>query len=531
MSQTLIADIADALMPIPGDETNQGLYYLAAYRWLTAVGSPYVVIDEGSDRFENCKMISATLAEHIQNVRDLIQHARAIGLVSKAEDPYTEVARLARAVNHRQFSKIIITDVSTSARILNEASDMARLVALELAGELELDRDVGSTSQLSSIEFFYGGYASDEAKQLLLQNFIDVDAATAAAAEQELAALDFSRRRPQVLFTIEGPDESRPNCVLCWAAMPDATSFEVTRLDNIDGSSTSFKVSSADVVVAGTEIENHVRDTALTFYPQLSIDKVRAYHDRGIARNRLYSYSVIAYQKLRPGNAQLFNVPTTVVTLSTSALADIERLMMKEQGTSKVTGSPYPSLSLKLYGKRSYDWLIAACTLQAAVGRDDDYSHLKQISYVGSDLDALAAVAAAGHLLVPTDPQGLIDSIGQSVGNYGVSQTIKHCFESAGVLLVDSSESDSDSSFLIGLLSAIDPVTATVKLADLYAAATSPVTGGQLIDTDEVIADSLLQDAVEFPDPDQVLDMTTVDGIGTAISLIRTALDKVPRRG
>ncbi len=535
--QLLVNDLSSAMAPIPGDRNGQLSYYAACQRWLDAIGNSYFVIDEAPDALTNAQWISNFLFGHISDVARLIEHATASGLVSKG-NPYSYVSGLRRPPQFAQFPAV--ADDDRSAELIDSGRELARLVQLEQSGQLSLDRDLGLSSQLSSLEFFYGGHASEEARQLLMQTFVDAEVAKRRDALQAVQALDFSRRAPRVLFSLEGPPTGKPSVVLCWLAMPDATSFSVRRVDLLDGAYRDVTLTPGEARLAGSPVEEHVRVAGLSFYPTVGVGDACAFHDTDVDRDRLYSYTVRATQRVRPGNVSLFGGPSSPVALSPAGQVDLRALIVDEVTRLGLPASfadhvsPYPSLSRKLFGTEDYDWLIASTTLKAAQDRGEGYQSLRSLSYVGATADTALAAAADGRLLAPADPAAVMAALGSAVGSYGVSQVLKHCLESAGLLLLDSGDPTGES-FVGRLVRIVDPVTATVRPADLYKAVTAPLsTGGFGAPVQEVSntsADTILQGALTLPAGDGLLDLTTADGIGAAIRTVRWALDFSRRRG
>jgi hypothetical protein len=456
--------------------------------------------------------------------------------------------------NRRLFDPLGITPAEDS-ELLVAATDLIRVAIARDTGKLSF-QDHLPAAQLASFEVSLDGISKQTGDPLIdiLGYQPDADFIKRKQALDSLAKLDFSKRKPYLLFTADVITGGRrqSGTMVCWTKMRDASGYSVSKRDVFSG--IDFQASS----VTAAAIQDTTRQLLLTpgfnqvlsFYDWITPDDVVAFVDVSSRPGTLYSYSISGLQSRAPMNSSFFDVPMSALYVSPAQADSIRALIMSDvqglSGSDVDSVSPYPAISQVVYGDPGYGWMLAGCNVLGSKRRGDPDDETRSLSYIGSKASAVLAEAAAGRMFVPNDIGLIHKAIDSGVSSYGISQTILSILDGTGVTLFASKKDDplgfqptqqsleSVSRGLAKILSAIDPQSAVLDpgvlattLSTTSAASqqarysATPVPGSS---TSSVPSEA----ALDLAFGPGVLDLTTYSGISRLMQIIRTVYDFYP---
>lgn len=561
--RSIAQDIADVMLNPPGDEQDSPemqAYAQAGRRAIAFLGVD-VFIDSGTAK-DHAYYLRNVLFELIGKVNSFVSRAKAAGFAPPS-NPYAELAIL--NVGRQLFVPISasatdVSDIVFNVRKFNE------LIAAEEAGELSLEKS--ASAQLSSITFSVDGLeqAGDAASSVM--SFVpDADQIKRQRALDALAALDFTKRTPRVMFTAEyAPDGITRGAIVGWRKIADASGYTVKRHDVMNNEDRVTTLSAADVAASYESVRDYVAERVLSFYGKIDPALVVAFLDRDLLPDTYYVYRVSAYQTVASDKNFIFNVARSPAVLSVGQISSIGDEINRSEGlkTLKLSVddvSPYPAISSKIYGDRRFDWILSALNVLAAVERKETVERIRSFSYLGSSFSFISSEVTKGNFFLPKDMSEVVAKVRAAVVSFGVSQVVTEILDKTGTLFFfgdkDVSSDDrferagtgleSDAGLLAGILAAIDPETATLDPRSLATNIQRPVSlvGGKkaagisapvevsILGESELTTDVISDDSAQFAqfvDETGLIDLTTFEGISAFMQTIRVFFDFNPNR-
>lgn len=423
-------------------------------------------------------------------------------------------------------------------------------------------------AQLAAFEVSVDGISRQSGDPLvdILGYQPDADFIKRKQALESLARLDFSKRKPYLLFTADVVTRGKRDSgtVICWTRMRDASGYIVTKRDVFSGMDFQPAAISNDDVHAMTDAlmgQSEFRQV-LSFYDWVHPGDAVAFLDSSSQPGTLYSYTVSGVQHRAPSTQFIFDVPMSSLYLSPAQAEMVKSIISAD--TSALSSSPtidsvspYPALAKVVYGDPGYGWILAGCNVLAGQRRGDSTDDIRSTSYIGSKASFLLAQAAAGRLFVPTDVGQIHSAIDAGISSFGVSQVVLAVLDGTGVTLFSSQKDDplgfqpthqslqGTTGGLAKILAAVDPESAILDPHVLAATlATHVNSGGQtryspspvlavdprtqvVTAVNRTIAVVTTQ-SLESAFGQGVIDLTTYEGISKLMQLIRTIYDFYP---
>lgn len=461
---------------------------------------------------------------HVIDAIDDVARVRQIGLSSGfvlPDDPFVRMATL--NVNRSLFAPLSMPEADAAA-LISVAKDLVAIAAGYDSGEITFDRS-GFGAKISSFDVSIAGVTKQSGDPLadILGYQPDGDFIKRKRALDALARLDFTKRKPYIVFTADNPT-STVGAILCWQRMRDAAGYRITRADSFDPTMAPRSTMYTNEQAAkSTETlrSNAVFASAISFYDWLKDGDYFAFEDKDFQRDRVYSYVVEAYQLKASSVLKPFDVPTRSLYLSPVQLKALD-----ETGRQ-----PYAMLSAIVYGDERYDWIVAGCNVTNSIRLNDGAA--RRLGFIGATAADIVARAQSGALVVPNDAAAFEKTINDLVMSYGVSQTIISVLDGIGATSFVTGKDDpfgfqpsvqsvqSVTGGLAKILSAIDPSTAIVDPRALSAGLSAG--SGMSIGTNSA------EQRAEIAELDQrLMDLTTFDGISRFMRFIRQLYDVLP---
>lgn len=461
------------------------------------------------------------------------------------------------------------------------------LIKAEAAGQIDLSISEENAAQLSSVRVSMDGYGSNGNVATDLMRFLPNAQELQEAADDELlAAFDFRKRLPKILFTTDyEPDDSGlKGCIVGWKKIADASGYVLHRRSILDNTEAEITIANADIETKYAQISDYVKNWIMTFYDTVDQTQIYAYLDTGVPPDGNFFYTVQAYQVRNDTKDHVFNVDTVATQVSPQNRARIEASLLsfakQDFGSSDPDSiNPWPMISKVLLGDSRFDWILAGVNCRASMNRNDSNTDTRRFSYLGARISHLVQFMDAGTFVMPKNVNDVAKNVSDSITNFGLSQTITEVLHETGVLYFfeGTSPKPADgfnragtlsvktSPFLSAVIAAVDPDAATLDLKvlgnNLPAALANSGFNAQLVDimhlgggagspTPDLLAQST---PVNVPDlstttdqgaqadiqflstlssPDAaVVDLTTFDGISTLVRTIRIFTAEGPNRG
>lgn len=465
------------------------------------------------------------------------------------DDPRPRLAELNRV--RQLFGALRGIEPDEQTALVTAALGIVRVGQAYDSGLITFDRQ-SPAAQLASFDVSVDGISSQSGNALadILGYQPDGDFVKRKRALDALAKLDFSRRKPYLLFTADVIRDGRRSngTIVAWGRMRDASGYNITKRDvfaivdypSINLSNEFLQVSTAELM------RDHEFQQLLGFYDWLNPGDVFAFVDDQTSADTLFSYSINGVQRRAPSSPALFDVPMSALYLSPGQTAQVRSGLAGEVGrTGSIESvSPYPALANVVYGDPGYGWIIAGCNVLAAKRRGDTTEQVRAMSFIGSRAEDLLAAVAAGRIVVPSDAAQVHSAIDASIASYGVSQTILGVLDGVGLtsfspgkddpLGIQSTQESLERATggLAKILSAIDPQTATVDPLILSAALSTQSSigsatryaSGQIRESD-VARSRTSFSAMAGTAP---IDLTTYEGISRLMQLLRAIYDFYP---
>lgn len=512
----------------------------------------------------------------INEVNAFVARAKNAGFVPP-ENPF--VVAMQFNVGRVGFSRPGIPgDVAN--QIVQNIKTYLTLLDAEKTGKLNLNSNAQKAAQLSSARFSLAGFGgSGDAAFDLAKLLPDADEVKAQKAAEALSVFDFTKRVPKVIFTaFYAPDGTPKGVLVGWKKVADASGYVLKRRNIFDGREVQYVVTNEEAISQTARFSEYVKTWILSFYDNVHHDFVFTYMDADCPPHGYFHYRVQAYQLQNEAPGTMFAGETSPVFLSAPMKNQIrQQLEALDPGSGADTISPYPVLAHVLLGDSKYDWLLAAINIRQSINRGDTRTTTRGYSYLAAQLNFLFTQADAGKLVVPKGKNmgGVIQSVNDSIAAFGVNQVLKEILQETGALFhfegkdandnllfrnVDAGHA-SDSGLISTVVAAIDPETATMNLKTL-SSNLPKLLSGEFVASSERLAGGTFQyhrraakgGEVEVPPEfdtttatraedeiqylqklgnlaDGTVDLTTVDGIGTFMRVVRIFSDIGPGRG
>jgi hypothetical protein len=511
--------------------------YFDACRFAAADLKIDLFIDDGLPMIQAAGVIRASVLEMIGSINETLAVGLSRGYLLPSS-PFPDIEQI--NATRRLFDPLTWT---YNAAILkyNAAVELAQIAAKYKAGQITFDRK--PAAQISSYEVSVDGISSQSGDPLadILGYQPDGDFIKRKQALDSLAKLDFSRRKPYLLFTMEGRDGG---IVVCWGRMRDASGYVVSRRDVFNDQDLPEIVKTNGQLVESTKdlLKDDRFYQTLSFYDWTTAQDVWAFVDDAVSSDTLYSYKIAGTQMKAPASPFIFDVPANALFFS-PAIADAAQKALIEEATrfnhDPMTISPYPAISQAVYGDQSYGWVIAGCNLLASVRRGDQVDSVRANSYIGSNADRIFTEARAGRLFIPSDISKVQQNVENAISAYGISQTILSLLDGTGMTHFISGKDDphgiqptqasieGSTSGLARILSVIDPETATLD-PKLITVAARPVTALRGTSFSVQMLNLQTGPSLEEILGEGVIDLTTYAGIARLMQLLRSMYDFYP---
>ena len=528
----------------------------------------------------------------INRVSTFISQAYNQGLVPP-DNPFVVISNL-QAAREAQMRRI-----GNSGGNLNVPTDQADtlvfnigayvdLLTAQAQGKIDLTKTANIAAQINSFTLSMDGYGSGGNPATDLMRFLpSADEVRAQKDLELLAAFDFRKRQPKIVFTADyQPGDELQGMVIGWKKIPDASGYILKRRGVFDNTEKTIQVSNTDLQTAMDHLQDYLNAHVLTFYDTIDATQIWAYLDTSCSPDQYYLYTVQAYQIQNDAKDQLFQVNTQPTTFAAPARqkvqSTLQQLAQQYYGTLATADdiNPWPIISLQLYGNSQFDWILAAVNGRASVNRNDSEGDTRRFSYLGARLSHLLDFMDRGLFVAPKNINDVVKAVTESITNFGVSQTIAEILHETGILYYfEGTEQPrpgglnragtlnvAASPLLSGIIASIDPETATMDLKILgsnlptllnnkgLATDRASVTGLQLgsaggtganvhsapqeinVPDPSVSNDQVTQGDVQYlnqlpPTNNSLVDLTTYDGLSELTRTIRIFADEGPNRG
>jgi hypothetical protein len=479
----------------------------------------------------------------------------------------------------RDYFEPITFDASDADVIISNINAYIELLDAEQEGLIDLEKRVFNAAQVSTANVSLLGYGSSGDTVTDLSKLLpDADSIKRQKIEESLAALDFRKRVPKVLFTADySPSDKLLGSIVGWKRLVDASGYMIKRHDVFSGKDKVWHLSNEDVKANYSSVKDYVKTWVTSFYDDLDDKNVCVLVDRFLEKDSYFFYKVQAYQVQRNVNDSLFNVDTISLRTGGEKARTIYEdvyAMQPDDPFAAEKVSPYPFISQEIFGNTQYDWILAGLNVRASISRKDPIETTRQYSYTDSRLDFLFKRMDDDTFVIPKDMNvaSVIKNINDALATYGVMQVIKDLLQETGVTYYfDGFEHDTDQTFrkvgtvdaddsgiLSTVMAAIDTENMTLDLTSLATNLPS-ILNGTAYSTPQTLSAGTTANAapteLEVPvDPNNSsdplyaetdvqfinnipqidnrhIDLTTFEGISTLIRTIRVYSDLRPNRG
>lgn len=528
--------------------------------------------------------------DFINKVSAFITRALNTGL-QPPDNPFALVATR-QAVREQQIrtagnsADSLFVDPNLANDLVYNIGAYVQLLAAQSSGQLDLGNVTNVSAQINSFTLSLDGYGSNGNVATDLMRFLpSADEVREQKNEELLAAFDFKRRVPKVIFTSDyQPTGDKQGMLVGWKKIPDASGYVVRRRNVFDNTEAEIHLSNSDLTTVMDHVRDYIKAYVTTFYDTVDDTQLWTYLDQSVLPDQYYLYFVKAYQVKNDSKDQVFNVPTNPSSLSavnrgrlTSTLSGLANQYFGTNDPDSI--NPWPLVSLQLYGNSQFDWILAAVNSRASVNRSDSADDTRRFSYLGARISHLLDFMDRGLFVVPKNVNDVVSNVNSSISAFGVSQTIAEILHETGILYyfegTEQKKPDgfnragtldvSVSPLLSGIISVVDPETATMDLGSLgtnlpailnntqFSNDPAEVTGLRLssavsnpnvhatsqevnVPNPDATSSTVSQSDVQYlnqlpPTASSVIDLTTFDGMSALVRTIRIFADEGPHRG
>jgi len=524
----------------------------------TSVGSDLNIqwfIDSGISSAQGANIVRSAILSKFDRADEVILVATANGYLLP-DNPISTLEKLNKT--RRLFDPLNLTNQEDYI-ISQQCIELMKIVLAYDAGTITFNRSYPS-AQLSSFNVSTDGMSPQSGDPLsdILGYQPDADFIKRKRALDSLNKLDFSKRKPYLLFTADViTDGKRKNgTILCWGKMRDASGYNITKRDvfsEIDFD--KLNLANDDLVKTTNDLmsDNNFKQI-LSFYDWVHENDVFAFIDTSTHADTVYSYSISGFQNKAPASQFIFDEQMSALYLSPTQIlniqADIENELSNFNKSDTDSISPYPSIAKVIYGEPAYGWIIAGCNVLGSKRRGDSSSETRTLSYIGCKLSTVMKELASSRMFIPNDINKIHDIVASSISSYGVSQTILSILDGTGITMFTAGKDDplgfqptqesleNATGGLNKILSAIDPQSSTINPQTMLSTLSAHATAGSKFRYNAVPMsqqDSQVAIAVTNQPPSLIdvigntaIDLTTYEGISRLIQLIRSIYDFYP---
>jgi hypothetical protein len=516
------------------------------------------------------------LLQFTEDVSAFATQAKNSGF-SPPDNPFVEIMRL-NSLRKKKDKQINVTE-SDAANIIFNIQVYVDLLEAKDQGAINLDAGVFNSAQLEHITLSYSGLGgSGNNAADLMKMLPDADDLKAKKAHDALAVLNFSRRVPRAIFTAEynpSRDDGSQGILLGWKKIPDAAGYIVKRHSVIANQDVEFDLPNETISKNESYME-YARAYILNFYDNIKPESVCLFLDDNAPEDDFQIYRIQAYQVRKENSTSIIPSNFVAMNLSGQQKLDISNRMKElDPGDIEKLGeetiSPWPVIAEQILGDASLDWVLAASNIRNAIDKNELRTISRKFSYLNAHYKFLLEQSDAGKLVRPVDMSQVRDAISKSISTFGITQTIEALLQETGILYYfDARDSREDTTFdragtldfsnsgIIGtVVSAIDPENATIDLRSLATNLAQVLSDGKLEDyktsinvsvhkfdgskPEEIgmepgaVNDKMAESGMRFVSrldemSDNIVDLTTFDGISKFMRVIRVMSDFGPNR-
>lgn len=523
----LAAQIADSLLPPPGtaEESAEMQKYVIQLNRASAVIIPDIinVVIAPKTSKEKAYYLRRELYERIDECFDILGKAKSSG-ISVPNNPF--VLLMQKNASRQLFSPISLS-AAEADQVINDVNVLVKFVSDVKKGKYKLkENPLSSYAQISSYAVGVEGYENRSINDLLGYS-PGGDSVKLNKALESLNSLNFSKRIPRLLFTADfSPDgETSKGAIVGWKKMLDASGYVLTRHNVFENIDDSISLTNEQLKNTTEAVREYMETWILSFYEGSDSKMIYAWLDTTAEKDKMYTYTLKAYQNSMPTAGSIFVVNKMPVQLTPAKMEEARQEILKvisarpsyrvSAGTLAVAGiaatdftvarglstrissviqaadavrasapiaqsvtliedgiSPYPHLSKKIYGDPNYDWILAAINVRASFERKDNIQKIKSFSYLGSKFSFIKDEMSNGNFYVPEDLGLVVKRVEEAISSFGLTRTLIDIFDAAGLLFFfgekevpqDGLQTTAvlEGSMLSVILSAIDPETATI---------------------------------------------------------------------
>jgi hypothetical protein len=374
----------------------------------------------------------------IKRCEDFLARASAAGYVSP-DNPFTVISSL-NVSRGRLWTRINVDD-QLASDLIYSIKTVINLLDVENQGGLDLTHGKINSAQLAHVRLSFDGFGGSGNPAADILRFLpQADDIKRQTEEQALSVLDFGRRVPYIMFTMEyKPVHDAPpvGTLVGWRKINDASGYVITRRDVFTQQELQFTINNSALVQLSTILRDYVKTYATTFFNKIDENSIVCFLDANASADEYYVYTVQAYQVRSDGRAATFSLESIAVSLTPTAKNDINSIVGSLDPSFVANGaetiSPWPALAQYLYGNSNYDWILAAVNTRASIDRGDVRADTRSYSYLNSHVKFLFSQADAGKLVKFKDVNDVINKINDSIQKFGVQQTIQDLLDETGI--------------------------------------------------------------------------------------------------
>lgn len=494
-------------------------------------------VDSGLSKTQVCSVIKSAADERLERGAFVSSYGLARGFLL----PTDQRSRIEQINSNRQLFQSVGTLEQELETIAQACKELIALADSYDEGKLDFSK-ANPAAQVSSFSISVDGISQQTGDALvdILGYQPDADSIKRKRAIDSLLKLDFSKRKPYLLFTADVIVDGKRNgqTIVCWQKMHDASGYSIKKRDvfaNVDSQPAIY--TNASVTNATNELLNDNNfNQILSFYDWINRNDICAVVDTGTVADTLYSYVVSGMQLKAPANSFIFDVPTNSVYLNQ---AQIDQLKLLNQSDSPLQ-SPYPLLSQIIFGDESFGWVLSGCNVLASVRRNEDSTATRSLSFLGSNAQNIVDFISQGKIVAPSNIFDVQQAVEKSISAYGVSQTLLSILDGTGTTMFVQGKDDpagikpttqsvdSATNGLSKIIGAIDPASATINPDTLIASLTSarPSTSNRYNSIQ--IENFSSGPSLKFVSGNKIIDLTTYEGISKLMIIVRTIYDFYP---
>lgn len=516
-----IQHIVDAMLPPPSTDPNDPAfrtYFLRATNATVILGMSVIRII-GNDVMAALHCRESVL-QRLRDCTDIYMRAAAAGLFF-SRDPVP----LLQAINYaRPVLKPILIDPVAHSGIMQSLRTLCDMLNRERAGTLSIS---SGRPQVGSLTISFEGMRG------IPSTVFNADSLKRQQALDALRTLDFTKRRPKVLFMAERDEESL-DIVVGWKRMRDASGYLIDLKNVVSGSSVRVDVKSSDLQAPDPVAIDFYRRTMAPVMGSIAERDVALHRFRDVSPHSVYSLSIVPYQRVISAASGLFRTTLNRLVLTDDRLDSIGQSIQRmslglASGSDWIT--PYPEISRALYGTDRFGWMLAGLNLLSSFERGEVINTVRGYSYIGAKFSFIRRQIEAGAFYVPAEVTALEVALDRAFSDYGLSATLTEVFDKCGMLLffderegfdvqnasIASDAALRETSIMRQILSAIDPVSATVSPDRVYelirtgAVAAPPVTSGLTL---------MVIEAPRLDSSSEIIDILSYDGMTRLLNVI-----------